>query len=178
MAGVILYQSKYGATEKYVRWLEEATGFDVIRTKDAKLNQVLKYDIIILAGGIYASGIAGLPFLKKHIRSLADKRIAIFCVGASPFEKDAFENLCEHNLKDGLEAVPCFYGRGMWDESAMTFADRALCHMLQKAVAKQAPETYEPWQKALICAAGQKCDWTDREYLNGLLEWLRSESKN
>jgi len=37
--------------------------------------------------------------------------------------------------------------------------------MLQKAVAKRDPDTYEPWMKALMCAVGQACDWTDRAYL-------------
>lgn len=27
MKGIILYKSKYGATEKYARWLSEETGF-------------------------------------------------------------------------------------------------------------------------------------------------------
>ena len=30
--------------------------------------------------------------------------------------------------------------------------NRTLCKMLQKAVAKQNPNEYEPWQKALMCA--------------------------
>jgi hypothetical protein len=44
--------------------------------------------------------------------------------------------------------------------------------MLQKAVAKKNPEEYEPWEKALMCAVGQKCDWTDRAYLNPILEYI------
>ena len=39
-------------------------------------------------------------------------------------------------------------------------------------VAKQNPEEYEPWQQALMCAVGQKCDWTDRAYLNPILEYI------
>ncbi|WP_278246719.1 hypothetical protein [Metaclostridioides mangenotii] len=34
--GIILYQSKYGATKKYVDWLVEATNFDFIETKKSK----------------------------------------------------------------------------------------------------------------------------------------------
>ncbi len=45
--------------------------------------------------------------------------------------------------------------------------------MLQKVVAKQDPDTYEPWQKALMCAVGQKCDWTDREYLKPIIEFIK-----
>ena len=65
--GIILYQSKYGATKKYVDWLMEATGFNVIETKKAKVADLQKYDVIVLGGGVYASGIAGFHFLKKNM---------------------------------------------------------------------------------------------------------------
>ncbi len=71
-----------------------------------------------------------------------------------------------------LQEVPLFYGRGMWDESRMTFVDRNLCKLLRKSVAKKDASTYEPWMKALMCAAGQSCDWTDKRYLHPLLERL------
>ena len=32
---------------------------------------------------------------------------------------------------------------------------------------------YEPWQKALMCAVGQKCDWTERKYLEPILEAIK-----
>ena len=67
--GIILYQSKYGATKKYADWLKEETGYDCIETKQAKVSLVQEYDVMILGGGVYASGIAGLGFLKKNIKS-------------------------------------------------------------------------------------------------------------
>ena len=63
--GIILYQSKYGATKKYAQWLQESTGYDCMETKSATVKQLKEYDTIILGGGVYASGIAGLSFLKK-----------------------------------------------------------------------------------------------------------------
>ena len=54
--------------------------------------------------------------------------------------------------------------------------DRTLFKMLQKAVAKQNPNEYEPWQKALMCAVGQKCDWTDKSYLEPLLKYIEEFS--
>ena len=70
MNGVILYQSKYGATKRYAEWLSEEIGFQCIETKKADINEIITYDPIILGGGIYASGIAGLSFLKKNINKL------------------------------------------------------------------------------------------------------------
>lgn len=93
--GIILYQSKYGATKKYVDWLVEELGYDYVETKDAKVANLLNYDVIILGGGVYASGIAGLQFLKKNIGQLTGKKIAVFAVGASPYEEKAIQQVRE-----------------------------------------------------------------------------------
>ncbi len=171
--GIILYQSKYGATKKYVEWLVEVTGYDCMETKKAKVTLLQNYDVIILGGGVYASGIAGLHFLKKNINSISDKKIAVFAVGASPYDEEAITQVIEMHFKDELKGIPMFYCRGAWDEEKMTVGDRTLCRMLQKAVAKQNPEEYEPWQKALMCAVGQKCDWTDKKYLEPVLKFMK-----
>lgn len=88
--GIIIYQSKYGATKKYAEWLCKMTGFECVEIPKALISEVMNYEIVLLCGGIYASGIAGLSFLKKNINSLRNKKIAIFCVGASPYDESAF----------------------------------------------------------------------------------------
>ncbi len=171
--GIILYQSKYGATKKYTNWLAEETGFDCIQTKNANVQALEQYDAVILCGGIYASGIAGLSFFRKNINKLHNKKLAILCVGASLYDKKSFDEIKSRNLKNDLQNIPAFYGRGAWDEENMTLKDRALCKLLQKAVAKKPPDTYEPWMQALMSALGQKCDWTDKEYLQPLLDYIK-----
>ena len=170
--GIILYQSKYGSTKKYAQWLEEATGFEVMEVKKAKADTINGYDTVVLCGAVYASGIAGVSYLRKNKNMLAGKRTAVFCVGASPYDEKALGEIKEHNLKEDLKEIPMFYGRGAWDEEGMTFTDRTMCRMLQKAVGKKDSSTYEPWMKALMCAVGQKCDWTDKQYLAPLLAYL------
>lgn len=170
--GIILYRSKYGATKKYADWLVEETGFDCMETKNAKAEVLQQYDVIILGGGVYASGIAGLQFLKKNISQLAGKKIAVFAVGASPYDETAIAQIRDMHFRDALSDIPLFYCRGAWDEDKMKFTDRTLCKMLQKAVSKQDPQTYEPWQKALMCAVGKSCDWTDKSYLEALLNYI------
>ncbi len=103
---------------------------------------------------------------------LRNKKIAILCVGASPYDESAFAEIKAYNLTGDLKDIPLFYGRGAWDESKMKFMDRTLCKMLQKSVAKKNPDTHEPWMKALMCAVGQSCDWTDEKYLLPLIDYL------
>ena len=172
MSGVILYQSKYGATKRYAEWLSEETGFQCIETKKADINEIITYDPIILGGGIYASGIAGLSFLKKNINKLTDKKIIVFCCGASPYEENTFQQIKAHNMKDNLSDIPVFYCRGAWDMDAMSFKDRILCNLLRKAVAKKDPSDYEIWEKALMAAGDSSCDWTDKKYIEPNLNVL------
>lgn len=173
MTGVILYQSKYGATKKYADWLSAETGFSCIETKKASVSEIAKYDVIVLGGGIYASGIAGLSFLKRNIDALNRKKIVVFCCGASPYEEEAFQEIVKHNMKGKLAEVPCYYCRGAWDMDSMSFTDRTLCSMLRKAVAKKNPDEYEIWEKALMAAGDAPCDWTDKTYLNPILEFIQ-----
>lgn len=169
----VLYQSKYGATKKYAQWLKEELACDLFETSKAKAEQLVQYETIILGGGIYGTGIAGIGFLKKNIGALKGKRIAAFGVGASPYHEDMVSEIRRRNMKDELADLPCFYCRGAWNEEGMSFKDRALCGMLKKAVAKKDPSTYEPWMKALMEATGSKQDWTDKKYLSPLLDYIK-----
>ena len=103
--------------------------------------------MVILGGGIYASGIAGLSFLKKNIEKLKEKKLIVFCCGASPFDQEAYKAVVAHNMKGALEGIPCFYCRGAWNEDEMTFKDRTLCRMLQKAVEKRIRRNMNPGRK-------------------------------
>ena len=172
MKGIILYTSKYGATKKYADWLAEETGFSCIETKKAKVKELANYDVIILGGGIYAFSIAGLSFIKKNIDALGGKKLAVFCCGASPYEEQAFKEIKKHNMRGSISEVPLFYCRGAWDMEAMTPMHRTMCKMLRKSVSKKDPDEYEVWEKALMAAGDNKCDWTDKEYLKPLLEFI------
>ena len=160
---MIVYQSKYGAAKKYAEWLQGMTNFYCVEISKVTADEMMPYETVIFCGGIYASGIAGLPFLKKNINKLKNKKVAILCVGASPYDESAFAEIKAHNLTGDLKDIPLFYGRGAWDESKMK----------QKSVAKKDPGTYEPWMKALMNARGEHCDWTDKRYLTPLLDYLQ-----
>ena len=172
---LIVYKSKYGATRKYTEWLQDEISCDVLDISKFNTISFKYYETVVFFGGIYASGIAGLNVLRKNYDSLKSKKIAIFAVGASPFDKKAFEEIKNHNLKNDLKSIPLFYGRGAWSEEKMTFKDRVLCKMLQKVVSKKDPAIYEPWEKALMCSIGKECDWTDKKYLSSLIKFISSD---
>ncbi|EET61394.1 hypothetical protein BRYFOR_06569 [Marvinbryantia formatexigens DSM 14469] len=171
----VLYKSKYGATKKYAAMLKEELSCDIYEATDYKKVPFENYDCIIFAGAIYAGGISGLNILRKIHKNGKHKKLIILCVGASPFDAKAVEEVSAHNLKEDLNDIPLFYARGAWNESGMTFKDRTLCKMLQKMIARQDTASFEPWMKELLCSQGKICDWTDKKYLLPLLKYLKEE---
>ena len=167
--GIILYRSKYGAAKRYANWLAQATGFDCVEIGKADIDAVRQVPAVILCGGIYAGGIGGIGWIQAHWQALQGCKLAVFAVGASPWDADALRELRARNLKPPMEKIPCFYGRGVWDESVMGFRDRVLVKLLKKMTAKQDPAGYEPWQAARMSAGSGPGAWTDRAYLRALL---------
>lgn len=172
MNGAILYRSKYGAARQYAAWLSEETGFPTLDVRRADIRQLQGLDTIVFGGGVYASGLAGLSFLKRNIGALRGKHLVVFFVGASPYEEGSFREVVRRNLGESLGDIPCFYCRGAWDPAAMSGIDRRLCRLLQRAVAKKPPEELAVWERALVEAGDARRDWTDRRYLAPILAEL------
>lgn len=171
MKGIIIYKSKYGATKKYAKWLSESTGFPCVTVKEADMNKVSECDVVIVGGGVYASGVNCTSFLKKNIEKLKGRKVIVYTCAASPFDQKFFDELKKLNMKDDLAEIPLYYCRGAFDMKSMTFADRTLCRMLMKAVAKKDPKDWELWEAALMeCREDEGRDWTDRSYLTPILE--------
>ena len=45
--GIIVYQSKYGATKKYAEWLQAMTDYHCVETSKITVNEVVQYETII-----------------------------------------------------------------------------------------------------------------------------------
>ena len=171
MKGIVVYKSKYGASKKYAEWISEATGFSCVSVKEADTSKLAEYDTIIVGGGVYASGIACVPFLRKNIDRLKGKKIIVYTCAASPYDKKFADALIDMNMKDELKGIPVFYCRGAFDMKNMSFADRTLCKMLRKAVAKKDPKDWELWESALMeCKEDESCDWTDKKYIEPIVK--------
>ncbi len=169
---IVMYQSKYGSTQKYAAWLAESLSCEMVEITKVSVDNLKHYDVIVLGGGIYASGVAGISFLKKNYKALKEKKIVTFAVGASPYDEEAMQAIKERNYKNISAEVPCFYCRGAWHEESMSLKDKMLCTMLKKVVSRKDPKDYQPWEAALMEAIGSQHDWTDKAYLKPILKYI------
>lgn len=177
MKTIVLYKSKYGSTENYAEWIADALDCEKAETGSIAVEVLIDYDCILIGGGIYASGLKGIKWLKKNFSQLRNKKIAVFAVGASPYNKENADTVAKANLQGEMSEIPFFYLRGKWDEANMTFVDRKMCGMLKKGIEKKPKAELEGWEEALLEASANGSDgcvdWSSKEQLHDLLTWAQ-----
>lgn len=169
---IIIYKSKYGAAKEYADLLGEKIHCEAFENSHLNPKQINSFDTVLLCGGVYASHISGISFLKRNYKDLKDKKVVIFAVGAYPYSEQMISELKRQNLKGTMSNITLFYGRGIWNEETLTFKDRLLCNMVKKLAEKKSSSPDEPQGNSLISILGKKENWIDIKYLEPVLDYL------
>lgn len=171
---LVIYTSKYGTTKTYIEMLKKDIPCDAINVADFKKGIEEDYDIIILAGSIYAGNMAVVKKMKKYLDALSDKKITIFAVGLSEYTSETLQQIQNQNLKDISHNIPLFYGRGIYDEMKMSFVDKALCKAIKKSLKNKNIDSLDPTMKALLSIQSQKEDYISEDYLKPIINFIKS----
>lgn len=169
---LVFYQSKYGATKLYMDMLKEKLDCDIVSTKNYIPGMEKDYEKILFAGGVYAGAISVMKFLRKNGENFKDKKLAVFAVGVSEPHEDVIRFLKKQNLASLPFDIPLFYGRGIYDETKMTFLDKRLCKTIRKVLTSKNPDTLDPTMKALLNIKGEKADFLNKDYLNPMITFF------
>ena len=137
MATIILYATKYGATEQIAKriskLLDDAPYHNL---NDANLPTLEDFDTIILGTSVYAGSTRkeAKQFLSKHKAVLAEKNISFFLSGLSQ-SKDDPDTFYKKNFPADLlnKAQATAFLGGIFDPEKTTAAER----MIIKLVAQQ-----------------------------------------
>lgn len=74
MNSVVVCKSKTGFSEKYAKWIAEELKADLFKLSDFSKKKINDYEAVIYGGGVYASGINGIKFIKKNLDLFKDKK--------------------------------------------------------------------------------------------------------
>ena len=176
---VVIYQSKYGSTKKYASWLAEELSCDIFERKQIKPSELAKYDVIIYGGGLYAGGISGVDLITNSYNYIKDKKIIIFSCGVSdPTNEENINNIRRvlytkftPEMKDNIKV---FHLRGGIDYTKLNFMHKTMMSMLVKMVKKKDREELNAEQKEMIDTYGQVVDFTDKQSLQPIIEYIKN----
>ena len=181
MKTLVVYASKYGATERYARWLGEETGGKVLELREALRADLTGYDTVAVGGGLYAGGFAAADFLKKRAAELKQVRTALFTVGLSDPEDPANVSHIRSELERAfpagvLSGIRQFHLRGGMDYGKLGPLHRVMMAMFKKMMEKKERDEGPTAEGRGVLESYGKCvDFTDSSALKPLAAYCRGE---
>ena len=174
MKTIVIYKTKYGSTKVYAEYISEKLGCDCVEAKKVKPDDLLMYDNIIYGGGLYAEVINGVGIITKNIKSLSDKKIAVFTTAITPLDcREYYDGeVIEKNFKNGVpENIRIFNFMGKMKTDELTPVHRAALKALKKVM--QSRHNPTDMEKLLIELCDADDDFTNLADAETLIDYMR-----
>lgn len=174
MNAIVIYKSKYGATKTYAQWIAEELNCEAVDFKSIKINNILKYDTVILGGGLYAEMIAGATLITKNIDKLSGRKLIIYTTGLTPLDcREYYDKLVfEKNFKDvDMTNIKVFNFLGKMIINELSLPHKMAIKALKKLMSDK--ENPTEMEKLLIELCDADGDFTDREAIKDLVTYAK-----
>ncbi len=170
----VVYQSKYGSTEKYANWIAKSVGADLYRAKETKIGALLPYDTLVYCGGMYAGGILGFSLVQKNYEKLSGKKLIVVAVGATLKKAEAVPEVKNQNLPPIMrDKVLFFLLRGGLNYKKMHCLDRLLMYLRVRLLKAKRPEELDDDSKGVIGTYGKVVDFTSKRSIEPIVQAIR-----
>ena len=173
MKTVVVYKSLSGFTKKYSEWIAQELRADLSGAKKIDIDKLLEYDIIIYGGSLHAAGISGVNIIKNNLNKLRGKNIIIFTTGASPPKESTISEVRNRNFSvEEQKQIQFYYFRGGFDFNKLDFTNKILMTLFKWRIQLKRDRTSD--EKGMLAAYSKPADFTKKENIGGLLEYVRS----
>lgn len=168
----IIYTSQTGFTKQYAQWLSEEVKGECFTVTEAEKTDFSEYDAIVFGGWCFAGTIKKLDWFKGKMAQWADKKKAVFAVGASPAENPELEEGLRKNFTDEeWRQMWVFYCPGGLCYEKMKPVSKVMMKMFVKMLAKKKSEKEQMMAEML----GKSYDISDKKYVLPIAEYIKGE---
>lgn len=131
---LLVYKSNTGFTKKYAQWIQEELNCPTVELKEAHISEIVKYDIVIFGGGMHATRINGIDFIKNNLELFKSKHLIIFATGATPASAvEEVKKFEQANIPNG-SSIPFFYFESGMNYKDMKINDKMMMNCLKFAL--------------------------------------------
>ena len=170
---IVIYRSISGFTKKYATWIAEELNADLCNAKKIDAEKLCKYEFIIFGGSLHAAGINGIKIIKENLPQLADKKIIVFVVGASPSREGVLEEIRKRNFsEEEQKSIKFFYLRGGFNFSKLDRPNKILMALFRVKLSMKRNKT--PDERGMLAAYSKPIDCTIKENIEGIIEYAKS----
>jgi len=170
---VVVYRSISGFTKKYAEWIAEELNADLFEAREIKEEKLREYDLIIFGGSLHAVGINGIKLVKQNISQLANKKIVVFAVGASPPKEGITDEIRKSNFpEEEQKNLKLYYLRGGFKFSKLDFTNKIIMTLFRARLSIKKKKT--PDEKGMLAAYSKPIDCTKKENIKEIIEYAKS----
>lgn len=171
MKTIVIYNSQTGFTKRYAQWIAEKANADCIEYSKAKNTDLDSYDAVVFGGWAVAGSISKLKWFKKNISRWSDKKLVVFCVGASPIENPEIELTYSKNFsEEELKVVRWFYCPGGLDYEKMPATSKTMMKMFLKVLKAKKDKTDADMEQIRMMSSSY--DISDIKYIEPIIDYL------
>lgn len=169
MKSIVVYESRYGSTEKYAKWIGEELSCRVSKIGDVSTEELLNYDNIIFGGWLHAGNIKGFKNIYKDIDKFKDKNLILFYVGLSIMDDKVYEEVKKNNFPD-IDNIKSFYLRGAFNYKKLTTSDKLMMNVFKIVLKRQKEEEMDENTKGMLEAYNTPVNFTDKNNIKPIIE--------
>lgn len=177
MKTLIVYTSQTGFTKRYADWLSSGMEADILTIKEArsKTNDFFNiYDAIVFGGWVMAGSATGAKWFLQKAAMWKNKKLAIFCVGASPEQNPEVEEFLDRLLtEEQKKYIRAFYCQGGLDYSKMKMPSRLAMKSFASILKKKKDASQKEKDMAEIIS--HSYDISDEKYVEPIVKYLRED---
>ena len=173
MKAVVVYQSRYGHTQRYAQAIACQLGCPLMTFTEAQRQDLTEFSHLIYGAPVYLGKFKGGDFLKKHL----DKQLWIFAVGLSLPDSPHYEEVLKLSVAPEVQSHARFYPMhgGMnfpqlsWSHKILMFGIKK--HRFDKVDLSQQDETF----KQMMANYYQSFDFYEASRVKELDEKIQAE---
>lgn len=177
MSTVVIYKSQTGFTEKYAKLIGARLDAEVLTLKDAKKKPEDFFenaDAIICGGWAMAGKMVGSEWYIPKLNEWKGKRIALFCVGASPAEAPDVDVNLDRILDDEQKKIAkVFYCQGGINYDKMKLPSKLAMKMLASAT-KNSKKQEEREMSEMIA---HSYDISDEKFIEPIINYITENNE-
>lgn len=162
---LVVYKSRYGATERYAKWIAESLGCEAMPMQQVKTATLLQYRMLIFGGGLYMGRINGVTALTRRFQELKDKTLFVFTSGLTePGDDGYYTFLFTRNFTEKMRRQIHFFSfPGAVDAEKLSRFHRWIMKVTMQERAKTDPAHAQAYRS-------MKMDFVDRSYTQPLVD--------
>ena len=174
MKKIVIYQSKYGSSERYAKWLAESAGCQAVNAADAGKINFDSHDIIIFGGALYVGKINGISVLTNKWEMLKSKRLIVFIVGLEGLgNKDYLQSIIDNNFNaEQKKIIKFFHLKGSIDYKKLNPLYKIMMFIRKISLKYKKDSDLSEEEKEFLSLYGKPADFVRRDALKPVEDYI------